>query len=455
MTEQSATRDAPAVRLGARIRRARLARNLTQSEVAQKQFSVSYISAVERGQIRPSLGALEKLAERLYVPLSELLREDDSMPIPPLPSAERGESSPERAENENRLREGLILLRQQRASDAVDVLLRLRTRNLTPHEQTLLHWYLGRCYGQLGRADDARREFLEAVSLAERNGDQDQRGWLYLELGNIYSALRKHQLALEQYQVCQDAIAKGTMRDPLFQLSVLYHIGDENRHLGEYAPAMEALSQAATLAGEIVNPEQLGTTYWTLSTTYASQGDVRRARAYALRSAAAFEEAGNQQLIGQVYNRLGNVYALLSQPEDALVHLQTAYAMAERRRDPHGAAEAQRGLAIIYLQQGRTEDATRAADEAMRLAAALRDAVLEGEAHLAQAEVLNATRDYSGAERSFERAIEFLREADASQPLSEAYKRYSAYLEERGQGDRALAVLKQAWQLRERAGLSL
>jgi transcriptional regulator with XRE-family HTH domain len=60
------------VRLGQRLRQARLARNLTQSEVAASQFSVSYISAVERGQIRPSLGALEKLAQRLQVSVAEL-----------------------------------------------------------------------------------------------------------------------------------------------------------------------------------------------------------------------------------------------------------------------------------------------------------------------------------------------------------------------------------------------
>ncbi len=63
--------DASAVRLGQRLRKARLARNYTQSEVAQQQFSVSYISAVERGQIRPSLGALERLSDRLHVPLAD------------------------------------------------------------------------------------------------------------------------------------------------------------------------------------------------------------------------------------------------------------------------------------------------------------------------------------------------------------------------------------------------
>src|SRR5215467_6544108 len=93
-----------AVRLGQRLRQARLARNMTQSEVAQKQFSVSYISAVERGQIRPSLGALEKLAERLEVPLADLVRADEPVILPPT-TAGRVDASSERDEIEQRLRE--------------------------------------------------------------------------------------------------------------------------------------------------------------------------------------------------------------------------------------------------------------------------------------------------------------------------------------------------------------
>ncbi len=447
--------DAPAVLLGARLRKARLARNLTQSEVAQKQFSVSYISAVERGQIRPSLGALERLADRLQVPLAELLRDDNSMPIPPLPSTERSEGSPERAEIENRLREGLILFRQKRASEAIETLGRIRNRNLLPNEQILLHWYLGRCQILLGRGDEARRELLEGIAIAERNGDVEQRGWLYLELGTAYSAMRKHQLALEQFQMGQDAVEKGSIKDPIFHLQVLFHIGDEYRHLGETGPAMEALSQAAILAGDVQNPEQLGSIYAALAAGYSSTSDMKRARAYAIHSAQAYEEASNQQLVTQVYTRLGTVYASMGQTEDALVHLSTAHQMAERRRDMRGAAESQRGLALIYLQQNQLEAAIHAADEALRLATSLGDPVLEGEALLAQAQVLSAQQDSQGAESTYERAIKLLTETDAAQPLSDAFKQYSDYLEARGEGSRALSLLKQAWQLRERAGSSL
>src|SRR5215470_12521503 len=75
--QENLIRETPAMRLGQRLRRARLARNLTQGEVAKNLFSVSYVSAVERGQIRPSLGALERLAERLQVPLTDLLGNTD------------------------------------------------------------------------------------------------------------------------------------------------------------------------------------------------------------------------------------------------------------------------------------------------------------------------------------------------------------------------------------------
>lgn len=44
--------------VGAKLRAARQAKRYTQSKLAWPDFSVSYISAIERGQIHPSLRAL-------------------------------------------------------------------------------------------------------------------------------------------------------------------------------------------------------------------------------------------------------------------------------------------------------------------------------------------------------------------------------------------------------------
>src|SRR5437763_13805856 len=59
--------------VGAKIRAARQAKKYTQSQLAVPDFSVSYISAIERGQIHPSLRALEILAGRLGLTSTQLL----------------------------------------------------------------------------------------------------------------------------------------------------------------------------------------------------------------------------------------------------------------------------------------------------------------------------------------------------------------------------------------------
>src|SRR5207302_11230135 len=59
--------------VGAKIRAARQAKKYTQSQLAVPDFSVSYISAIERGQIHPSLRALEIFALRLGLSSKDLL----------------------------------------------------------------------------------------------------------------------------------------------------------------------------------------------------------------------------------------------------------------------------------------------------------------------------------------------------------------------------------------------
>jgi transcriptional regulator with XRE-family HTH domain len=62
--------------IGSRIRDHRIARNMTQRDLAGDRYSVSYISAIERGKVqRPSQEALQWCAARLGVSVLELLGE--------------------------------------------------------------------------------------------------------------------------------------------------------------------------------------------------------------------------------------------------------------------------------------------------------------------------------------------------------------------------------------------
>lgn len=446
MDQQAAIRETSTMRLGQRLRRARLARNLTQGEVARGQFSVSYVSAVERGQIRPSLGALERLAERLQVPLTDLLGPGGLDNLTPTTTAERETGSDRLREDiENKLREAQILSRQGKADEALDILLRLTSQQLSQRESVLARWHVTYCYVALGRGEDARREAAEALPMAEKLGDVELVERLRNELGNAYSLLHSHPLALDNYRECLTAIGQGRIQDPTFKLNVLYNIGNQHWHLGEYDNAIEYLRQAAEIAPDVIHPEGLGAIYWVLSLSYTAKGDTNQAKLYALRSIGAYEEAGNRRLVAMVYNRLGRAFAQAGQVGDALVQLSTAYEIAKGQQDTRGIAEAQRSLATVHLGEGQVAEAERAAQEALEQADAMGDPMQQADSHLTMARVHEAQKRPNDAEQHYNTAIELLSSTQASERLREAYAQYSDFLEHQGDNKRAFEMLKNAY----------
>jgi tetratricopeptide (TPR) repeat protein len=447
MDQQEVMRETSTMRLGQRLRRARLARNMTQGEVARNQFSVSYVSAVERGQIRPSLGALEKLAERLQVPITDLLGDVD-LDARMLPATgESREASPMRfrEEIEDRLIEAQVLMGQRKADDALTILLRLTAQQLSQREAAQVHWRLAYCYVELGRGEEARRESIEAMSNAERLGDRELVERIRNELGNAYTLLHSHQAALDAYMACLSAIEEGAVKDISFKMAVLQNIGNQYLSKGIYDEAITYQRRAAELAADVVNPEQMGVIYWALSRSYSGKGDHSQAKLYALRAIAMYEQAGNRRLVAQVYNRLGRAYAQSGQMSDALAQLQTAYELAQAQQDRRGISEAQRSLADVYLRQNKVDDAARAAEDALSHAEATHDVVQRAESLMVLAEVRERQQRFDEAEQNFNTAIELLRQTDASEWLREGYEKFSEYLERRGESKRAYEMLKLAY----------
>ncbi|HEX8997521.1 MAG TPA: tetratricopeptide repeat protein [Ktedonobacterales bacterium] len=440
----------PAQRLGYRLRQARLRLNLTQSEVAATHFSVSYISAVERGQIRPSLGALEVLSERLEVPLEDLL---GNAPLPGATGSVSREQAADRRqeEAESRLNAAQALSYQGKYQASIDALRQIAFSHLSNAGALEARRLLAYNHVELGQGEDARREALEGITIAERNSDEESRARLRNELGNAYLLTRKNQLALEQYKLAHDAIEQQLARDPMFRLNVLYNLGAVNWLLGHNDDAIGYLRQAVELAVDVNNPARLGDMLWTLSVAYQGQNDSAHAKLYALRSLAAYNQAESEALMARAYTRLGRATAQTNQIDEAIGYLQKAQSLAQQQGDERGLAEARRSLASIYISQGRVGEATNAAQEALNLADTVGDTILQAEARLTMASLQQAQNQIDEAKQSYEAAISMLQQADAPQHLADAFASYSSFLEQRGEAARAFELLKQAWNLRENA----
>lgn len=458
MNQQDAMRETPTVRLGQRLRRARLARNLTQGEVAKNQFSVSYVSAVERGQIRPSLGALEKLAERLQVPVTDLLGDTDleSRLIAPSETREAGYDR-FRDDIDTRVREAQVLGFRGETEDAINILQRVANQSLSSRESAMVHWQLARAFAAAGRAEEARREAAVALPFAERLNDRMLVERIRAQLADAYAQMGNNALALDTYRACLRAIDDISTTDPAFEMALLVSLGNEFARGDDLDAAIECYDKAAALTEVVADPERMAGTYWTLSQTYSggTRGDPAQARAYAYRALAAYEQAENRRLIGHTFNRMGRVYAESGRVEEALTQLRAAHDLAVAQHDARGIAEAQRGLAQVYLREQRMEEAAQAAQAALERAEAAADARQRAESLLVLAQVREQSGDSSAAEDHFSQALELLREAEAADRLSEAYAQFSEFLERRGESKRAYDMLKNAYRSTGRGALSI
>jgi transcriptional regulator with XRE-family HTH domain len=448
MDQSTTSSNEATLRLGQRLRRARLIRNLTQSEIAKNQFSVSYVSAVERGQIRPSLGALEKLAERLQIPITDLLSDGEfSVRLAPSPGNRReNPTERHREEVESRLREAQILLYQRRSDEATELLLRLSGEHLTSRDAVVVQLTLAFCYLEQGRAEDVRRVAELTIPLAERAGERELAERLRDALGQALSLMQSHETALDQYRRCLGAVQDTSVHDPGFELALLLRTGNEYSALGDYAQAVACLEQAAALAErEILQPERLASAYWSISRAQASKGDQPGAKIYAIRSLAAYAAADYRRSITSVYTQLGTALARTGQTTEAFSRLRTAGSMAAGQGDLRGVAEAQTALAQLYLDEKQSSAAQRAAHEAQAAAERLGDATLQARALLLLARVQEARKPLSKADPRYERAIALLQETHATDQLKQAYEQFSEYLERRGDSQRAFEMLKQAY----------
>src|SRR5438874_10753132 len=96
--------------VGAKIRAERQAQKLTQSQLARPDFSVSYVSAIERGQIHPSLRALEIFAQRLGISSTDLLSKQTGQALQGL--SEKDAANEKKQDTELELLEAHLLILQ-------------------------------------------------------------------------------------------------------------------------------------------------------------------------------------------------------------------------------------------------------------------------------------------------------------------------------------------------------
>ncbi|MEO8973575.1 MAG: helix-turn-helix transcriptional regulator, partial [Ktedonobacteraceae bacterium] len=288
---------AVAARVGTNIREVRTKLGMTQAQLASPEFSISYISAIERGKIRPSLKALSILARRLDVPLTFLL---EGSPAGAAEARAVGYSPADAGPDQKidvDLLQASVLVQQKGHKQAEQLLAPIQPERITTEQVYKLYLLRGEVHLGLNEYQEAVVDLRQAVSQGEAINDIESTERARNLLGKAYFSLYNYTLAIENHLRCNNAIESRAINDPVFSLEVYSNLANDYFRLGNLEQAVSYYHLALSLfEGMDRDSLSFAQKYMEISQQYKNAGKLAIARDYAMRSLALFEMRDEQRL---------------------------------------------------------------------------------------------------------------------------------------------------------------
>jgi tetratricopeptide (TPR) repeat protein len=415
MPEQliAASRRSPRSSLGDRVRQLRVARGMTQTELAGERFSKEYLSQIERGKTRPTGETVEWIAARLGVDPTFL---------------ETGVSSSEHERVDSVLSRAEATLEAHQYPDVLPILAELgealNTVSAPDLELRALRtegW--ARMY--LGQVREAVPLLERARQIAESPAFTDiERADVLFRLGACRYKLTSIGTAMALLtEALQLAEGSGLPCDRL--RSLIYEWRARcYYHQRDWVAAREDVEHALELAEGINDPYAMAQAHFHASVIAERDGRWVLARSHAERAKNLYEEIAHRANVGKLLNNLGGLNFLLGKPDEAKAYLKDAFRVALEVGSDMDAAYAVSSLAQVHLKTNEPALAEEQARHAIQLLGESEDVyVLQevGNAQLVLGRSLLEQEKLEEAEASFELAERTFKQVSLSSQLAAAW----------------------------------
>lgn len=404
----AALREVDPAELGARIRDLRVARKLTQAQVAGTDMSVAYVSRIEAGNRRPELAMLEAVARRLRTtPHALVTGADPARAQEARLSVRYAELALEQGEAVEAERTAAALLADPDATALADVAV----------DAAFVH----------ARALEAQGRLEQAAAELERfRGD-----WAttprapaamialcrcYREAGDLDRAIDIGETALAHMRTDGvDGLDEGVQLQ--LTIAAAYHErGDETYALALCQQAVDR----AELAG---SPTVRASAYWNASMMESARGRNDAAIALAERALALLGEGRDERNLARLRAQLGLMMlrSADADPKQAERHLKKARReLTATSGSVVDLARVDVNLAAARLALGDPAGAEALASDALNRVAGSAP-LLEAEAHMVLGRVAEHTGERAQTRREFRAAASALTAAGADRSAAQTW----------------------------------
>jgi tetratricopeptide (TPR) repeat protein len=420
--------------LGQRVRQARVARGLTQSELADSRFSKQYVSQIERDQLRPTEATLRWIADRLEVDTQFLSTGVDGRELDRVESVvARGEAALEAHD----YGEAITLLAGVIESLPAEAASDLELRALLA--ESWARMYIGEMREALPLLTRARELVEDPVfSDVDRAEVLFRLGCCRYRLASVTTALALFNEALELAE--RSGIPCDRLRSRIFGWRSRCY-----RRQRDWEAAREDVERALELAEALDDPRATADAYFLGALVSERRGQWVAARSYAERAKVLYEGIDDRANTGKLLTTLGGLTFLLGKPDESIPLFKQAFAVALEVGSDADAAQAVSSLAQVHLRTGQLELAEQQAGHALDLLADRVDFIDEiGNAQLVLGRSLLEQGRLEEAEEKFRAAEESFAQLSSASHRAAAWTAQAELAVRRGEKEGAIQLYQRA-----------
>jgi transcriptional regulator with XRE-family HTH domain len=368
--------------IGARLKRLRTERGLSQKEIAAPGVGSAYISRIEEGERNPSLRALRLLADKLGVTLEHL---------------ETGREIPLELEREYQLTSAELELRLGGDAEAEQTLRELAAAEPRGPSSARARAALGVHAAERGEHHEAIGQLEVAMAAGIRPRERPD---VYEALASCYLATGASTKGIALLERCLAA----TAADPILQTRYRAQLGLALHASGDSQRARAMVEQAVALADEFAAPRLRVYHYRAVAQAAWANRTPAPALTHARRALVLLEALDDARQLAHSHRICGELCGLEHEWEQALRHLNRAERLLEQTGDTEqlGTVRAEQAKALAGL--GLSDHALARASEAADLLAADDRIAPAAEHALALAQA--AAGDIESADQTFLRATQ-------------------------------------------------
>jgi tetratricopeptide (TPR) repeat protein len=415
------------VRPGA-IKQARLEAGLTLAQVAAGRLSRTAVHLAETGKTRPTLPTIELIAVRTGKPVAFFLAATDGVD-------RKGGSF-----QLDRLRE---LAAAERFPEVLAAAQEAAMIAPTQLDEAWARYYSAMAQVRLANPRPALVTLREVSRVFQAAGDR----WMVVECMDWESAALYLLEDSSALAVAETALAECRLLQPnnrALEARILGRLASIHVVNDSWARAIDYYNEAIEVAGDLKDLSRLGKMYNDLSIAYERMGDFQRARLHSQKAISIHELLQDHLSVARAENNLGLVLIRQGELEQAREHLHRSLQICEETGLELGKGHVLLTLAELEMSGGDPGGARAYLTQARDLAAKVNEMGSLAQAHHLLGMLAEATGSHAEADRELILAISIFEGAGLTQRLVSSLAAYGKVLEERGNIDGALEMMKRA-----------